>query len=419
MIDHDMDMTNPGTGNRRLQRSNDERIAGVCGGIAEYFNLDPTIVRIAFVVLALIGFGAGIVAYGVMWLVMPDADNNTALDSVTEVVRNGTDKGKIAAIVIVGLLLVVISDGWVELRGGLLLPLVLVGGGIALIVGRNREPKGATSNHEGVAEPGDDKSGTVPVHPPSSSPPIDTDVVAVTPAPVDNYSGTVPPPPTFASVPGRPQKPRTPRTPSVITPVVLSLMILAGGVILVLDRAGAFDASLVMVGATWLLLIGAGLLVSTVRGRATGLIFIGLTVVVLTIAARWVDPILDDGTGEVRYSITTVEELETEYRLGAGELRVDLSDIDMVGQSRSVEVHLGIGELKVFVPAGIDIELDVDNEIGNVDYTDRTDRGSDINRAGLDNSIDLTLVGNDPSSTGSLDLNISSGIGNLEVIRVP
>ncbi|MDP2328802.1 MAG: cell wall-active antibiotics response protein LiaF [Dehalococcoidia bacterium] len=59
---------------RRLMRSrDDEMIAGVAGGIAEYFDLDPVLVRVAFVVLALVTSGTAIIAYIIAWIVMPEA----------------------------------------------------------------------------------------------------------------------------------------------------------------------------------------------------------------------------------------------------------------------------------------------------------------------------------------------------------
>lgn len=57
---------------KRLVRSaSDRMLAGVAGGLAEYINLDPTIVRLLFVLLALAG-GPGILIYAVLWLVMPE-----------------------------------------------------------------------------------------------------------------------------------------------------------------------------------------------------------------------------------------------------------------------------------------------------------------------------------------------------------
>jgi phage shock protein C len=58
--------------NKRLYRSTtDKKIAGVCGGIADYFDVDPTLVRAAFLLFALAG-GPGILLYIVLWMVMPE-----------------------------------------------------------------------------------------------------------------------------------------------------------------------------------------------------------------------------------------------------------------------------------------------------------------------------------------------------------
>lgn len=57
---------------RKLQLSRkDKKIAGVCGGIAEYFRLDPTLVRIAFALVTVLGYGITILIYIILWAVMP------------------------------------------------------------------------------------------------------------------------------------------------------------------------------------------------------------------------------------------------------------------------------------------------------------------------------------------------------------
>ncbi|MBO7418979.1 MAG: PspC domain-containing protein [Bacteroidaceae bacterium] len=56
---------------KKLRRTkNDKMIAGVCGGLGKYFDLDPTILRLVFVLL-LIFAGTGLLAYLVLWLVIP------------------------------------------------------------------------------------------------------------------------------------------------------------------------------------------------------------------------------------------------------------------------------------------------------------------------------------------------------------
>ena len=57
---------------KQLRRSRrDRRLAGVCAGIAEYFGWDPTLVRVAWIVLTLMG-GCGILLYLILWVVMPE-----------------------------------------------------------------------------------------------------------------------------------------------------------------------------------------------------------------------------------------------------------------------------------------------------------------------------------------------------------
>ena len=87
----------------RLTRSETDRmLVGVCGGLGEYFGIDSTIIRIAFVVLALFG-ASGIVLYLVLWLIVPrdskaDAAPRDAVgDSVAEawgLAQEGTQAAK-------------------------------------------------------------------------------------------------------------------------------------------------------------------------------------------------------------------------------------------------------------------------------------------------------------------------------------
>ncbi|WP_033683678.1 PspC domain-containing protein [Streptococcus mitis] len=55
-----------------MRSGHDKKIAGVCAGVANYFDMDPTIVRVIWGVLAF-GYGAGIVAYIILWMIAPVA----------------------------------------------------------------------------------------------------------------------------------------------------------------------------------------------------------------------------------------------------------------------------------------------------------------------------------------------------------
>jgi phage shock protein C len=67
---------------RWLYRSQDERmLAGVCGGIADYFKIDPTIVRLIFVALGFTSIGTWLLIYLVMAIIMPE-EPGTRVDTV-------------------------------------------------------------------------------------------------------------------------------------------------------------------------------------------------------------------------------------------------------------------------------------------------------------------------------------------------
>ncbi|RKD90608.1 PspC domain-containing protein [Mangrovibacterium diazotrophicum] len=64
-------------GKKRLTRSNDRMLAGVLAGIAEYLDMDPTIVRIIFVLLAVFSAGfPGLLLYIILWIVIPEKPLN-------------------------------------------------------------------------------------------------------------------------------------------------------------------------------------------------------------------------------------------------------------------------------------------------------------------------------------------------------
>ena len=63
---------------KRMYRSTQERMfAGVCGGIAEYLDVDPTLVRLFFVALTLLSGGQGLLIYIVLMLVVPERPDET------------------------------------------------------------------------------------------------------------------------------------------------------------------------------------------------------------------------------------------------------------------------------------------------------------------------------------------------------
>lgn len=59
---------------KKLHRSRKDRmIAGICGGIGEMFSIDPTLIRLAFALIALFTLGTAIIVYVLGWIIIPEA----------------------------------------------------------------------------------------------------------------------------------------------------------------------------------------------------------------------------------------------------------------------------------------------------------------------------------------------------------
>lgn len=77
---------------RRLERSpTDKKIFGVCGGLGEYFGVDPVIVRVVFLI-ALFCVGGGLLAYILMAIIMPMGDTYNAPPSARKIYRSRRDR---------------------------------------------------------------------------------------------------------------------------------------------------------------------------------------------------------------------------------------------------------------------------------------------------------------------------------------
>jgi phage shock protein C len=70
---------------KKLYRTQEDRmIAGVCSGLAAYFKIDPIIIRVLFVVFAIIG-GSSILIYLILWILIPDApDGSPEIELIEE-----------------------------------------------------------------------------------------------------------------------------------------------------------------------------------------------------------------------------------------------------------------------------------------------------------------------------------------------
>ena len=141
---------------RKLHRSRDSTIGGVAGGLAEYLDIDPTLMRLLFVVAFFLGLGSLIIIYIVLWLVMPPppseetADGDGGDDYAASIpvtpspATGGADPALVFGVLLigVGLLLFVNEFGLVNFFGPLARltwPILLVLVGVALLLrGRDR-----------------------------------------------------------------------------------------------------------------------------------------------------------------------------------------------------------------------------------------------------------------------------------------
>ncbi len=143
-------------------------IGGVCGGLAEYLEVDPTIVRLGFVLLGLWS-GIGIAAYLILWIIVPYS--GTGETSTSEIIREGAEEIRdrarevaesigpavrqsqgSAANVVIGILLIglgvvflarTLGISWLRwLNVGTLIPIVLIIVGILLLRKQNIDGRG-------------------------------------------------------------------------------------------------------------------------------------------------------------------------------------------------------------------------------------------------------------------------------------
>ena len=362
----------------RLPRSTDDKVVGgLAGGLGRWFGIDRVVFRIAFVVLTLAG-GSGILLYFVGWLLIPDDSGHAAVN------RFGTERNsKRVAAVRGGLGLLLLLD---NIGGGdddIPLGLVLVGLGGLFLWSRRKS-----------AEGGPPAPPSAPSPPPAPPPPT-RDNAPLPPAPPSDDTGPAP-------TPADPPPPAEPKSPSAVVPVTLSLLaVLAGGLTLfgVSVRTGLCLALLVTAG---------GLVVGAWRGRARWLIPVGLVLSMALAAASLIDVPIRGGAGEVNAHPVALEDIRSPYRLGAGELVVDLRDVDLRGQRTTIVASVAVGRLEIVVPADAAVEIDAHVGAGELILLGRHSEGIDVGR-------EVVESGNE--GAGRIVLRTRAGLGEVEVRR--
>lgn len=351
----------------RLTRSrSDRKLAGVCGGLGAYTGVDPVVFRVVIAVSALLG-GVGLVAYVLAWIVVPEAPDGPE----RAVSRSQPARLDLVALVVVGLAaLHLLSQPWG--RGGFRIdfaPLLLIG---AAIWWWRRDRDQRPVNHD------------------------------VTPTTIHASGGDVPADQLVgSSAAPDPAAARLPR-------LTFSAVVLTAGVFATLAAAGVAVNPTVAL-ATCLLVAAVGLVASAWYGTRGGLIALCAILAVATIVSSVVSVPLRGGVGERTWNPSSAAELRDRYRLGAGEARLDLTQLDDLDEVRRVKVSVGVGELRVLVPAGIAVDVTARAGLGDLRILGRDNEGVG---AEVDRSVD-----GDGDSEGRLVLDLQVGAGEIRVDR--
>ncbi|WP_028635649.1 PspC domain-containing protein [Nocardioides sp. URHA0032] len=361
----------------RLRRSRaDRKVAGVAGGLARHLDVDPLILRVAFVVLVFFG-GAGLILYGACWLLVPD-------DGAERAAIHLDDRSRSVALLIVGVVAAaaLIGDSW----GAFWFPWpVAVVALIALWLLTRNNPQSPAA--PAAAPPPPAASGPVPPAYPAA------------PQTYQTYQPYVPPV-TYT----RPPNPRK-RGP-ILFWFTLALIAFGEGLLGIIDLAGANVAGPAY-PALAVAICGAMLVLGAFFGRAGGIILLGLVAAVALAASTAADKI---DTDSVSVAPTTAAAVDSTYSLDVGEQHVDLTrvaDLDSL-DGRTIHVDGDLGSIDVTLPEGVRVLVDA-----------RVHGPGDIKLFGDEHGgIDIEqqrTAGAPGDPTVTLDLELS--VGTIEVTR--
>jgi phage shock protein PspC (stress-responsive transcriptional regulator) len=219
--------------------------------------------------------------------------------------------------------------------------------------------------------------------------------------------------------------PRASRGPGAgVLGIVVAIVLLTLAGLLYADRIGTFTGPVALTTlSVAVILLGLAVLVSGLRGRTSGglgaLAVIGVLVAVPMSAAYTSDW---DGTwdasdttfGDVTETPTTLGEAEAGYSLGAGNARIDLTDLPLGTDEVVVPVRMGAGDLRIVVPADVAYRGEISVMAGDVSWPgERTVSG--VRPADEDLMFSSPAV--DDGEPAVLVLDVSVGAGNVTVVE--
>ncbi len=408
-----------------LRRSRTDRVVGgVAGGFGRWLGIDPVIVRVVLVVLAIFG-GSGLLLYAAGWLFIPE-DGESSNEAERLLDRSGTpgSAGRVifaVVAVVVGIILVAGLasagpwHGFLGFGGGSALLLLLAAGAVVVWLA-NRTPGSALTVAAGpvVAPPAAPEAtmtfGTAAM---ATGTAVQEPVAAST-EPGFAYGGHGGYPGYVAPTPA-PTPPPAPTPRSYLGLATVSLALIVMGILGSLQIAGVATIPAVVTLSAGLGVLGLGLLVGSFLGRARWLIAIALPLllVIALVALIPANLKMGNGIGERVWIPTTVAEAAGPRSLGVGDAELDLTEMAIPAGSAvyPVQASVGIGQLRVLVPDGVNVMVTANVDLGEIDVQGVPRRN------GPDQQVITDLPGFVPESAPTLDLVVDVAIGNLEVSR--
>jgi phage shock protein PspC (stress-responsive transcriptional regulator) len=313
------------TAPRLLRRRADDRvIGGVASGIGDFLNVDPLLIRIAFVGLMVFG-GLGLLLYVGGWLLIPEETGN---DSIAEQLLDRT--GLTTRRFLLGMLFLIGGFLFISgLNGGVAAPEFATALGAAIVV----IIIGALFLRAGQP---DQAAAGLPV------------AKAGAPATVAAPAAPV----------ARPAPRRRPRPRSPLAAYVLGATLAAIGLLALATNVAGADVDLGQFFGLALGVIGIGLVVGTWWGHARVLILLGLLILPFAIGASFITVPIEGGLGYHRFSPTSRAELRDEYRLVGGSVVLDLTDIQGDDEPIVITASVAMGEIFVALPEDASFEID-------------------------------------------------------------
>ncbi|WP_405822494.1 PspC domain-containing protein [Streptomyces sp. NBC_00838] len=404
-------------------------VAGVCGGLGRYCDLDPVIFRIVVVVLTLTG-GIGLIFYGFAWLLVPldGEDENELRRLLSGRVDGASLIAVLLALVGCGLFLSMLNNG--ETLGfATLLSIAVIG---AAVWSQRRY---TTTQEGGPLDPG--RAAAAAEAPPETKAPPTPGSPSWWRDPIVKDGTTGPAPSGYLWGPddeddeaGRGSKRRRAgkrkssghscgrHGPRGIGGRIFLLALLAGGLALRLSWDSQPLGTSLQIGlASALGVFGLGLAVSAFLGRTGfGTIFLTLLTAGLLAASAAIPK--DIGTQWVRktWSPAEVASVAPVYELGTGVGKLDLTSVGVpAGDTLRTKAEVGAGKLKVVVPRDVTLKVHAQAGLGDIRLPGEPPNDIDLSPAQERTRTVAPPKGVKPA--GTLDLRLEVGVGQVEVTR--